>query len=99
MSSEPAVAVEAVSFGYGAEAVVREVSVAVASGEFVGIIGPNGSGKSTLLKLMSGYLRPWRGRVALAGEAAEQMSRAALGRVVQGLADIRTELVQKQDRK
>lgn len=80
MSSEPAVAVEALRFGYGAEAVVRDVTCAVAQGEFVGIIGPNGSGKSTLLKLMSGYLRPWAGRVAIEGEAVERLSRAALGR-------------------
>lgn len=82
VSSDPAVAVEAVTFGYGAEPVVRDVSFAVARGEFVGIIGPNGSGKSTLLKLMSGYLRPWQGGVAVEGEAAERMSRAALGRLI-----------------
>ena len=82
VSGDPAVAVEAVTFGYGAEPVVRDVSFAVACGEFVGIIGPNGSGKSTLLKLMSGYLRPWQGRVAIEGEAAERMSRAALGRLI-----------------
>ena len=80
VASDPAVAVEAVTFGYGAEPVVRDVSFAVGCGEFVGIIGPNGSGKSTLLKLMSGYLRPWQGRVAVEGEAVERMSRAALGR-------------------
>jgi iron complex transport system ATP-binding protein len=82
VSSDVAIAVEAATFGYGAEAVVRDVSLGVGRGEFVGIIGPNGSGKSTLLKLMSGYLRPWRGRVAIEGVAAEGLSRAALGRVL-----------------
>ncbi|MBX3026663.1 ABC transporter ATP-binding protein [bacterium] len=82
MSSDAALALAGVTFGYGAEAVVRDVSCAVARGEFVGVIGPNGSGKSTLLKLMSGYLRPWRGSVAIEGREAARLSRAALGRVV-----------------
>jgi cobalamin transport system ATP-binding protein len=82
MSNDPAVVVEAVTFGYGAEPVVRDVSFAIARGEFVGIIGPNGSGKSTLLKLMTGYLRPWQGRIAVEGGAIERLSRAALGQLI-----------------
>ena len=82
MSSDPAIRVEAVTFAYGGEAVLRDVSCAIGRGEFVGIIGPNGSGKSTLLKLMSGYLRPARGQVAIDGSPAERLSRAALGRLI-----------------
>ena len=82
MSSDPAIRVEAVTFAYGGDAVLRDVSCAIGRGEFVGIIGPNGSGKSTLLKLMSGYLRPARGQVAIDGSPAERLSRAALGRLI-----------------
>ena len=82
MSSDAAIALDGVTFGYGAEPVVRDVSFNVARGEFLGIIGPNGSGKSTLLKLMSGYLRAQRGRVAVEGEAIERLARADLGRRV-----------------
>ncbi len=82
MSSEPALVVDDVVFAYGAQPVVRGVSVRVARGEFVGIIGPNGSGKSTLLKLMSGYLRPQRGAVSVAGRPVADYERAALGRVL-----------------
>ena len=51
--------------GYGSKDVVRDVSLAVISGEFVGLIGPNGCGKSTLLRLLSGVLRPRLGAVWL----------------------------------
>ncbi len=82
MSGDDAIALRGVSFGYGATAVLRDVSFAVRRGGFVGIIGPNGSGKSTLLRLMSGYLRPSHGAIAIDGRAAEQHSRAALGRLI-----------------
>lgn len=46
---------------------VHDVSFAIKRGEALGIIGPNGSGKSTILKLLSGILRPDRGRYAVQG--------------------------------
>lgn len=44
---------------------LEDVSIAVSSGEVVGLIGPNGSGKTTTLNLISGMLRPTTGRVML----------------------------------
>ncbi|CAN5415225.1 ABC transporter ATP-binding protein [soil metagenome] len=69
-----------VVFGYGAEPVLRGVSLAVHPGEFVGILGPNGSGKTTLLKLLAGTLRPAGGTVRVDGVALSSIPRAALAR-------------------
>jgi lipopolysaccharide transport system ATP-binding protein len=46
---------------------LRDVSLAVAPGECLGIVGPNGAGKSTLLKLAAGEFRADAGRVATRG--------------------------------
>jgi cell division transport system ATP-binding protein len=46
---------------------VENVDLTIQQGEFVFVIGSSGSGKSTLLQLMTGHLRPTRGRVAVGG--------------------------------
>lgn len=63
--TEPAALIElrGVTFGYEREAVVEDVSLAVAPGDFLVLVGPNGGGKTTILRLMLGLLRPWRGSV------------------------------------
>lgn len=44
-----------------------DVSVAIASGEFVALCGPSGSGKSTVLAMLAGLSRPTHGMVTLLG--------------------------------
>jgi ABC-2 type transport system ATP-binding protein len=46
---------------------VREVSFAVAPGEFFGLLGPNGAGKTTLFKLLSTAILPDGGTATVAG--------------------------------
>lgn len=58
---------ENVSFAYTTTDVVKDVSLCIHKGDYVGIIGPNGGGKSTLLKLMLGLLKPKKGSVKLFG--------------------------------
>jgi ABC-type Mn2+/Zn2+ transport system ATPase subunit len=62
-TGQPLVVVEGATLGYGARPVLRDVSLTVAEGEFLGIVGPNGSGKSTLLKSLLGLLPPLSGWV------------------------------------
>ena len=42
--------VKGLTFSYGEKEAIKDVSIQVNEGEFVGLIGPNGSGKSTVLK-------------------------------------------------
>jgi lipopolysaccharide transport system ATP-binding protein len=49
---------------------LRDVDLAVGSGETLGVIGPNGAGKTTLLRLLAGVTLPSRGRVRVEGRVA-----------------------------
>lgn len=52
-----------VSFSYGTDPVLEDISLDIRQEEFVGIAGPNGSGKTTLLKILVGLLSPAKGSV------------------------------------
>ncbi len=56
-----------VSKGFNDNPVLRDLSFAVAEGEFVVILGFSGSGKTTLMNLMAGLTLPDRGEVAFKG--------------------------------
>jgi iron(III) transport system ATP-binding protein len=61
------ISIEGVELAYGDNVVLREVSLAIAPGEFFALLGPSGSGKSTLLRLLAGFSRADRGRVLIGG--------------------------------
>ena len=46
---------------------LKDVSFSVKKGEVVGLIGSNGAGKSTLLKVVSGVMKPTKGKVTVNG--------------------------------
>ena len=53
----------AVSKAWGANTVVRDLSLRIQRGDKLGIVGPNGAGKSTLIKLLLGEIEPDLGTV------------------------------------
>jgi iron complex transport system ATP-binding protein len=73
---------EEVTAGYDGRAVVHAVSLAIESGEVVGLIGPNGSGKTTLVRVASRALRPMAGTVRVAGRDPYAISSRQAARLV-----------------
>jgi iron complex transport system ATP-binding protein len=71
-----------VTFGYGRQATVLDLSLEVRPGECVALVGPNGAGKSTIVKLLSRVAKPWSGQVTLDGAPLKGLSRACLARKV-----------------
>jgi ABC-2 type transport system ATP-binding protein len=60
-----------VSKFYGEILGVNRVNLQIAPG-ITSLVGPNGAGKSTLMNLMTGLLRPTRGKVSLLGIPTDQ---------------------------
>ncbi len=50
---------------------IRNVSLTVDEGEFIGIVGPSGCGKSTILSLIAGLIQPANGKVYVNGNEVE----------------------------
>ncbi len=73
---------EDIGFAYGAKPVIDGLSCAFEKGHFYGIIGPNGCGKTTLIDLLSGHLRPGRGRITLGGRPLAQYRPKAAARII-----------------
>lgn len=67
MTSGDLIVVRGISFRYRDDPVLRDLSLTVRRGEFLGVLGPNGSGKTTLLKLLAGLLVPEAGSIVLEG--------------------------------
>lgn len=79
---------EGITKTYGANRVLRGITLAIGRGEVVGLFGPNGSGKTTLANIISGLVRPDRGRVVFEGKDVTGMSmdarfRAGIARTFQ----------------
>ena len=60
--------------------VLEDLSIALEERELALVLGPSGSGKSTLLAILSGLLRPDRGRIVALGEDLWKLSRTDLER-------------------
>ena len=70
--------VENVSFAYGEEQILSEVSLSVKKGEILGIHGRSGSGKSTLLKLLMRFYDPKSGSIKINGEILPNINTRSL---------------------
>lgn len=80
----PIVQIRGVSKSYRRDSmaipVLRDITLDVPEGEFLGLMGPSGSGKTTLLNLIAGIDRPDAGSVAVAGTEVTKLSESQLAR-------------------
>ncbi len=60
---------------------LRQVSLRIFPGEYVGLIGANGSGKTTLIKLLVNFIRPTSGQICIAGQSDLELQKHRLGYV------------------
>jgi branched-chain amino acid transport system ATP-binding protein len=79
--ADPALELGDVALAFGALRAVDGVSLNLRPGEIHALIGPNGAGKSTLMGLISGTLRPDRGRILFGGRDVTAMPVAARARL------------------
>lgn len=77
---EPYIELDDVSFAYKKSApIIDGLSLQLFSNQFTAITGPNGSGKTTLGKIMTGILRPQKGRVYICGKDSAGMKLGEIG--------------------
>jgi iron complex transport system ATP-binding protein len=74
----PLLQMQGITFAYGRQPLLYNISLEIYAGELVGLLGPNGSGKTTLLRLLSGFLRPQQGYVCLEGRDLRQWGRRSV---------------------
>lgn len=77
-----------VSFSFGKEKAVDDISLTVEEGSFTTLLGPSGCGKTTLLRLISGFLTPDSGSVLINGidQKGIEVSGRKVGMVFQDYA-------------
>jgi iron complex transport system ATP-binding protein len=71
-----------VSYKRANRTILRDISLSIEKGEFVGLIGPNGAGKTTLLKLLAGLLPMQSGQVFYEGVSISQFSMKQRARLI-----------------
>jgi zinc transport system ATP-binding protein len=89
-TSESVISIEKLTFRYGTQTILENISLEVGRGEFVGLIGPNGGGKTTLLKLLIGLEKPDSGSIRFFGERTDRSNkwRTRIGVVPQFQSDV-----------
>ena len=65
---------------FGDRVVLEQIELSVPEGELHGIMGPNGAGKTTFFNVLTGRVRPSRGRVRLDGEDVTRLSPHAIAK-------------------
>ena len=73
--AQPLVTLERVTAGYDGQAALRQLSLTIRQGEFLGVVGPSGAGKSTVLRTILGQAERYGGTVTLTPAAGRETVR------------------------
>lgn len=72
------IAFDRVTFGYGGDPVLRDLSFAAPAGRMTAIVGPSGSGKTTITKLIARFYDPEAGTVSIGGVPLPELGTAVV---------------------
>ncbi len=72
-SRESIILFDHATFGFPEVIALKDISLSIDSGEFVGVIGPNGSGKTTLCRAVLGLMAPIEGHLHIFDCACEEL--------------------------
>ena len=78
MSTDAAVEIRNLSFGYDQRLVLQDVSLAIPRGGLVAIMGQSGCGKTTLLRIIGGALKPTVGTARVLGQVTSDLDAEGL---------------------
>ena len=79
--ADPAIVAEELTYSYGQNLAVDDVSFTVGQGEILGFLGPNGAGKTTTVNMLTGQLKPKAGRASLLGRDVSTHVREVQGEI------------------
>jgi phospholipid/cholesterol/gamma-HCH transport system ATP-binding protein len=80
-SDQPAIRLQGIRMVRSGTVVLDDFNLDIPAGKVTAIMGPSGSGKTTVLKLITGQLRPDRGRVLVGDIEIGSLSKPELNRV------------------
>lgn len=66
------------SYGDGERKILKDLTLRIREGEYLGIVGPSGCGKSTLLKLLLGFEQPQTGQILYDGHDLQRLDKRQL---------------------
>jgi len=72
-SAAPLLEIRNLAKSFGKTAVLRDISLQVAEGEFLTILGESGSGKTTLLRIIAGFESATSGEILMGGERLDNL--------------------------
>ena len=69
-----------ITFSYQKKQILRNVDLSLPPESFTSIVGESGSGKSTLLYILSGLLKPQKGRYSFQGRSIHKMGKFSIAK-------------------